>query len=166
MSATRDVNKVILIGNLTRDPELRYTPQGTAVANFTVATNRSWMVDGTEKEVVDFHSIVAWNKLAELCAQLLTKGTKVYVEGRLQTRSWDGEGGKKYKTEVNIEEMIVLTRKAGSTSQDDHATGSQQDTNTNGDAAAPVNSSDVSTDADLDKLLAEIDADTQPAETE
>lgn len=107
--ANRNVNKVILIGNLTRDPELRYTPQGSAVANFTIATNRSWSIDGVQKEAVDFHNVVAWNKLAELCGQLLTRGTMVYVEGRLQTRNWAGEDGqKKYKTEVNIDEMIVL----------------------------------------------------------
>lgn len=109
MAATRNVNKVILIGNLTRDPDVRYTPQGTAVANFTVATNRSWMVDGVQKDAVDFHSAVAWNKLAEVAGQILSKGTMVYVEGRLQTRNWTDEGGiKKYKTEINVEELIVL----------------------------------------------------------
>ena len=112
MSA-RSVNKVILIGNLTRDPELRYTPQGTPVASFGVATNREWTVDGVKKEEADFHNIVAWNKLAELCSQLLAKGTKVYVEGRLQTRDWtDSEGVKKYKTEVVIEEMIILQNRS------------------------------------------------------
>ncbi len=112
MSA-RSVNKVILIGNLTRDPELRYTPQGTPVASFGVATNREWTVDGVKKEAADFHNIVAWNKLAELCSQLLAKGTKVYVEGRLQTRDWtDSEGVKKYKTEVVIEEMIILQNRS------------------------------------------------------
>ena len=111
MSA-RSVNKVILIGNLTRDPELRYTPQGTPVVSFGVATNREWSVDGVKKEAADFHNIVAWNKLAELCEQLLAKGSKVYVEGRLQTRDWvDGDGNKRYKTEVVIDEMIVLVSK-------------------------------------------------------
>lgn len=106
---SRSVNKVILIGNLTKNPELRYTPQGTAVASFGLATNREWVVDGTKKEVVDFHNLVAWNKLAELCSQLLTKGSKIYIEGRLQTRDWqDDQGNKKYKTEVVIDEMIVL----------------------------------------------------------
>ncbi len=109
---SRSVNKVILIGNLTKAPEVRYTPQGTAVASFGLATNREWMVDGSKKEAVDFHNVVAWNKLAELCGQLLTKGTKVYVEGRLQTRDWmDPNGNKKYKTEVVIDEMIILTNK-------------------------------------------------------
>jgi len=112
---SRSVNKVILIGNLTRDPELRYTPQGSAVVSFVVATNREWNMDGVKKEVVDFHSVVAWNKLAELCGQLLSKGSKVYVEGRLQTRDWtDTEGVKKYKTEVVIDEMIILSNKRSS----------------------------------------------------
>ncbi len=109
---SRSVNKVILIGNLTRDPELRYTPQGNAVASFVVATNREWNVDGIKKEAVDFHNVVAWNKLGELCGQLLVKGSKVFVEGRLQTRDWaDTEGKKRYKTEVVIDEMIILTSK-------------------------------------------------------
>ena len=118
--ATRNLNKVMLIGNLTRDPEVRYTPQNTAVASFVIATNREWKVEGETKQVADFHNVVAWNKLAEICGQLLTKGTKVYVEGRLQTRSWDdaATGGKKYKTEVVVEDMIVLTPKGGSSESD------------------------------------------------
>src|SRR3989338_5234745 len=106
----RSVNKVILIGNLTRDPELRYTPQGHAVCSFGVATNREWKTDGESKESTEFHNIVSWNKLAELCSQLLSKGTKVYVEGRLQTRDWEEDKGtKKYRTEIIIEEMVVLS---------------------------------------------------------
>ena len=108
----RSVNKVILIGNLTRDPELRYTPQGHAVCGFGLATNRTWKSDGDKRESTEFHNVVAWNKLAELCSQLLVKGTKVYVEGRLQTRDWVNDTGeKRYKTEVVIEEMVVLASK-------------------------------------------------------
>ncbi|HKZ34248.1 MAG TPA: single-stranded DNA-binding protein [Patescibacteria group bacterium] len=110
MSA-RSLNKVLLIGNLTRDPELRYTPQGTAVCSFGLATNRSWVPSegGEKREETEFHRIVAWNKLAELCNQLLSKGRKVYVEGRLQTRTWEGQDGQKRQaTEVVIENMIVL----------------------------------------------------------
>jgi len=108
----RSLNKVMLIGNLTRDPEMRYTPQGTAVCTFGVATNRSWTVDGEKKEDVEFHNIVAWNKLAEICAQLLKKGRKVYVEGRLSTRSWQGQdGAQKQRTEVVISDMVILDRK-------------------------------------------------------
>jgi single-strand DNA-binding protein len=108
----RSLNKVMLIGNLTRDPEMRYTPQGTAVCTFGVATNRSWTVDGEKKEDVEFHNIVAWNKLAEICAQLLKKGRKVYVEGRLSTRSWQGQDGtQKQRTEVVISDMVILDKR-------------------------------------------------------
>lgn len=111
----KSLNKVMLIGNLTRDPEMRYTPQGTAVCTFGVATNRSWTAEsGEKKEEADFHNIVAWNKLAEICAQLLKKGRKVYVEGRLSTRSWQGQDGtQKQRTEVVINDMVVLDRKEG-----------------------------------------------------
>lgn len=100
----------MLIGNLTRDPELRYTPQGTAVCSFGIATNRSWNTDSGEKrEETEFHRIVAWNKLAELCSQLCTKGRKVFVEGRLSTRSWTAQdGAQRTVTEIVIEDMILL----------------------------------------------------------
>ncbi len=108
--SSRSLNKVQLIGNLTRDPELRYTPQGTAVCTFGLATNRSWTTEvGEKREETEFHRIVAWNKLAELCSQLLFKGRKVYVEGRLQTRTWTAQdGSQRQATEVVIEEMIIL----------------------------------------------------------
>jgi len=109
--ATRSLNKVMLIGNIARDPELRYTPSGTAVCSFSLATNRSWMPSegGERKEETEFHRIVAWNKLAELCAQLITKGRKVYIEGRLQTRQWETqEGDKRYSTEIVAEDMVLL----------------------------------------------------------
>lgn len=112
----RSLNRVQLIGNLTRDPELRYTPQGTAVCTFGLATNRSWTTDsGDKKEEAEYHKIVAWNKLGELCSQLLTKGRKVYVEGRLSTRSWTGQDGvQKTTTEIVIDDMIILdSRKEG-----------------------------------------------------
>lgn len=110
MSA-RSLNKVMLLGNLTRDPELRYTPGGTAVCTFGLATNRSWTPsDGGEaQEETEFHRVVAWSKLAEICSQLLFKGRKVYVEGRLQTRRWTGQDGQeRTTTEVVIDEMIAL----------------------------------------------------------
>ncbi|PIV00874.1 single-stranded DNA-binding protein [Candidatus Shapirobacteria bacterium CG03_land_8_20_14_0_80_39_12] len=108
--SSRSLNKVQLIGNLTRDPELRYTPQGTAVCTLGLATNRSWTTENGEKrEETEFHRVVAWNKLAELCSQLLFKGRKVYVEGRLQTRTWTAQdGSQRQSTEVVIEEMIIL----------------------------------------------------------
>ncbi len=112
----RSLNRVQLIGNLTRDPELRYTPSGSAVCSFSVATNRSWTTDtGEKKDEVEFHRIVAWNKLAELCSQFLTKGRKVFVEGRLLTRSWNAQDGtQKQTTEIVINDMILLdSRKPG-----------------------------------------------------
>lgn len=114
----RSLNRVQLIGNLTRDVELRYTPQGTAVCSFGIATNRSWTTDtGERKDEADFHRIVAWNKLAEICSQFLTKGKKVYVEGRLSTRSWNAQDGtQKSSTEVIISDMILLDS-AGRTTQ-------------------------------------------------
>ena len=109
----KSLNKVMLIGNLTRDPEMRYTPQGTAVCTFGIATNRSWTTDtGEKKDEADFHNIVAWSKLAEICAQLLKKGRKVYVEGRLQTRSWQAQDGtQKQRTEIVINDMVLLDKK-------------------------------------------------------
>ncbi len=106
----RSLNRVQLIGNLTRDPELRYTPAGTAVCSFGIATNRSWTTESGEKrDEADFHRIVAWNKLAELCSQFLTKGKKVYVEGRLTTRNWNAQDGtQKSTTEIIISDMILL----------------------------------------------------------
>ena len=121
----RSLNKVQLIGNLTRDPELRYTPKGNAVVTFSLATNRYWTTDSGEKrEEVDFHRIVAWNKLAELCSQFLVKGRKVYVEGRLSTRSWTAQDGQqKSTTEVVIDDMILLDNKgnaAGAEISEEH----------------------------------------------
>ena len=113
--AVRSLNKVMLIGNLTRDPNLRFTPKGTAVCSFGVATNRSWAgADGGDKqESVEFHNIVSWAKLAEICGQLLHKGDKVYLEGRLQTREWKGDDEQSRRTtEVVIDNMILL-RSAG-----------------------------------------------------
>ena len=108
--ANRSLNKVLLIGNLTRDPELRYTPSGVAVCTFGMATNRSWKNSSGEiQEATEFHRIVAWAKLAELCSQWLFKGRKVFVEGRLQTRDWTGQdGNKRITTEVVIDSMLIL----------------------------------------------------------
>jgi single-strand DNA-binding protein len=116
----RSLNRVQLIGNLTRDPELRYTPQGTAVCSFGLATNRSWSSDEGKKEDVEFHRIVAWQKLAEICAQILSKGRKAYVEGRLQTRRWTGQDGvDRTTTEIVINDMIALDSKYSASQSDD-----------------------------------------------
>src|SRR3989344_5336493 len=108
--SSRSLNKVTLIGNLTRDPELRYTPTGAAVCTIGLATNRSWTTDsGERKEETEFHRVIAWNKLAELCSQLLAKGRKVYVEGRLRTTSWQTQDGtQRTSTEIVIDDMILL----------------------------------------------------------
>ena len=112
----RSLNKVMLIGNLGKDPELRYTPSGVAVATFTVATNESWKdQDGNMQERTEWHNIVAWRKLAEVCGEWLKKGKKVYVEGRIQTRSYDDKntGAKKYMTEIVLDSMIMLDGRGG-----------------------------------------------------
>lgn len=113
--ASRSWNRVELIGNLTRDVELRYTASGAAVATFGIATNRTYVSEGERKEEVDFHRLVAWNKLAELCSQLLKKGTKVFVSGRLQYREWEtADGQKRRDAEIVLEDMIILSPKASS----------------------------------------------------
>lgn len=108
--SSRSLNKVMLIGNLTRDVELRYTPSGTAVATFGLATNRSWSTDsGDRQEDTQFHRIVAWSKLAEICGQLLFKGRKVFVEGRLSTRKFTSQDGQQREiTEIVAENMMIL----------------------------------------------------------
>lgn len=113
--STRSLNKVQLIGNLTRDPELKYTPSGTGVCTFGLATNREWTdSSGQKQESAEFHRIVAWGKLGEICSQLMTKGRKVYVEGRLQTRAWKSQdGADRQVTEVVIDEMILLDAPKG-----------------------------------------------------
>lgn len=117
----RSLNRAQLIGNLTRDPELRYTPNGVAVCSFGIATNRNWTTDsGEKKDEAEFHNIVAWNKLAELCSQFLVKGSKCYVEGRLATRGWQAQDGtQRTRTEIVISDMILLgERKTGAVSED------------------------------------------------
>lgn len=110
---SRCLNRVMLIGNLTRDPELRYTPAGMAVVSFGLATNRVWITkQGEKKEDAQFHRIVAWNKLAELCSQLLAKGRRIYVEGRIQYREIvDSANVRKQVSEIVIDDMIILDNK-------------------------------------------------------
>jgi single-strand DNA-binding protein len=107
---SRGLNKVMIIGHLGRDPEMRYTPSGRPVTTFSVATNRSWTTsDGEKRTDTEWFSVVAWNKLAEICNQYLVKGQKVYVEGRLQTRRWeDSNGTRQTSVEVVANEMIML----------------------------------------------------------
>jgi single-strand DNA-binding protein len=112
------INKVILIGNLGSDPEVRYTPDGTAVANFNIATSDEWTDkdSGERKKRTEWHRIVAWRRLGEICGEYLSKGKQVYVEGKLQTRSWEKDGVTRYTTEVIASDVQFLgTRNAGDT---------------------------------------------------
>ncbi|MCD6261743.1 MAG: single-stranded DNA-binding protein [Deltaproteobacteria bacterium] len=105
------VNKVILIGRLGRDPEIRYTPSGVAVANFSIATSEEWTDKNTgqKQERTEWHRIVAWRRLGEICGEYLHKGSQVYIEGRLQTRSWeDGDSNTRYTTEIIAQNMQML----------------------------------------------------------
>jgi single-strand DNA-binding protein len=107
---SRGLNKVMIIGHLGRDPEMRYTPSGRPVTTFSVATSRSWhSADGERHEETEWFNVVAWGSLAEICNQYLNKGRQVYIEGRLQTRRWeDTEGNKHFTTELVAKEMIML----------------------------------------------------------
>jgi len=119
---SRSLNKVLIIGNLTKDPVVRFTAKGSPVASFSVATNRSWTSPegGEKKDEVEFHNMVVWGKLAEICDKYLKKGDKAYFEGRLQTRKWQGEDGNdRYSTEIVVENMLMLGAKSGSAEYDD-----------------------------------------------
>lgn len=106
-----DLNKVMIIGRLTRDPETRNIPSGDAVANFGIATNRVWTnAQGQKQENVEYHNVVAWRKLADICGQYLKKGDRIYIEGSLQTHDWEGQDGiKRYRTEIIARDMIMLS---------------------------------------------------------
>lgn len=109
------LNRATILGNVTRDPELKQIPSGQSVCSFGVATNRAWTdAAGQKQEQVEFHNIVAWGKLADICGQYVTKGKKVYVEGRLQTRDWEGQDGvRRYRTEIVADNVILLDRAGG-----------------------------------------------------
>jgi single-strand DNA-binding protein len=110
--AALSLNKVMLIGHTTRDPILKYTAKNTAIASFGMATNRVWLDQDTreKKEDVEYHNIVAWGKLADICGSLIHKGDKVYVEGRIQTRSWTGEDEVERKTTEVVADNVILLR--------------------------------------------------------
>ena len=112
--AQRDLNKVILIGNIGRDPDLRQTDNGSAITTFSLATNTTWVNrEGTRNERTEWHNIVAWNRLAEICHQIIRKGDQVYIEGRLRTRTWIDESEERHhKTEIIAEQMIKLSRRS------------------------------------------------------
>ena len=117
------VNKAILIGNLGSDPEVRYTASGTPVASFSIATNEKWTdkSSGEKKEKVEWHRIVAWGRLGEICGEYLSKGRQVYIEGRIQTRSWDDrDGNKRYTTEIVAQSMTMLGGRGDSKPQSNY----------------------------------------------
>lgn len=107
------LNRAQLIGNLTRDPELRQIPGGQTVATLSIATNFTWTdSSGNKQDKAEYHNIVAWRKLAEICGQYLKKGSKIFVEGRIQTRDWEGDDGvKRYRTEIVADNLIMLDRR-------------------------------------------------------
>lgn len=111
-----NLNKAMIIGNLTRDPEIRNTASGQMVASFSVATNLVWTdQNGQQQKKVEFHNVIAWRRLAEICSKYLRKGSKIYLEGRLQTTDWTGQDNiKRYKTEIVAENMIMLDNRGGS----------------------------------------------------
>ncbi len=113
--AKGSLNKVMIIGRLGKDPELRYTPNGSPVANFTVATDEGYRSkDGNNVEKTEWHRVVAWNKLAEICGEWLKKGSLVYIEGSLETRSWEQDGTTRYTTEIKARDMTMLGGRGGS----------------------------------------------------
>lgn len=126
-----NLNKIFLLGNVARDPELRTTPSGQTVANFSIATNRMWTdKEGQKQKKAEFHNIVAWGKLGEICAQYLQKGKLVFIEGRVETRSWDApDGTKKYKTEVIAEGMQMGPKLSGNSP--DNRSGDEKQSNSN-----------------------------------
>jgi single-strand DNA-binding protein len=115
------LNKLMLIGNVGKDPEMRFTPNGNPVTSFSIATNRVFTTaEGEKKQETDWFNVIAWNKLAERCNQLLNKGKLVYVEGRLRNRSWEGTDGQKhYRTEVIANQVFLLDRQGASTAPED-----------------------------------------------
>lgn len=125
----RGLNKVMIIGNLGRDPEMRYTPSGRPVTTYSVASTRSWVAsDGERHEETEWFNIVCWGSLAEICNQYLRKGQQVYIEGRLQSRRWeDSEGKKHFTTEVVAQEMIMLGDRREQDQGDTAGTESEED---------------------------------------
>lgn len=134
-----NLNKAMIIGNLTRDPETRNTPSGQTVASFSVATNMVWNdQSGQQQKKTEFHNVVAWRKLAEICSQYLKKGSKVYIEGRLQTSEWTGQdGNKRYRTEIVAENMIMLDKSSGS------STANKVNTNENNNKEEEIQVEDI-----------------------
>jgi len=155
MSKARSLNKVQLIGNLTRDPVLKQTANSFTVCTFGIATNSSWKdASGSAKERAEFHNIVAWNKLAEVCAQILGTGMLVYLEGELRTRAWsDEKGEKRYRTEIKLDDMILLDGK------DKEPVGLDKAKEMGGDVVENFEDENIATEVAVDSAMdAEVDA--------
>ena len=151
-----DLNKAMIIGRLTRDPDARNTPQGQAVSSFSVATGFTWTdQQGQKQEKTEFHNIVAWRKLAEICNQYLKKGSQVYIEGRLQTRSWnDPNGVTKYRTEIVCDNMIMLGSKgSGSGSFSRPASSGQVSAATAGSASGALSADSAGSSAASEPVI-------------
>lgn len=149
----RSVNKVILIGNLTRDPETRQTPNGQQVCTFGIATNRQWMAkDGGKHSSAEFHELVAWARLAEICGKYLKKGKLIYIEGYLKTRAWDTpEGIRRHKTEVIVQDMIMLEKRpAGEDDYEDYAEPSMDEAPIDDETPVPEPEGEESNDDNIE----------------
>lgn len=151
--STRSLNKVMLIGNLTRDPECRYTPNQTQVCSFGLATNREWVNEGGEKQSnVEFHNLVVWSKLAEICKNLLHKGSKIYVEGRLQTRDWQTKDNQARRTtEIVVENMLLLDKKSDGVGGEGGYAAAEEPINTAATTAEPA-ADEMATIEDTDDI--------------
>lgn len=149
MATSRSLNKVTLIGNLSRDPEVRYTQNGALVCTFGLATNTTWLdSNGQQKESTEWHNIVAWNKLGEICANILSKGMLVYIEGELRTRVWGEDDDRRYRTEIKLNDMKLLDSKGKS------GVGLKSSTQEEGETDS-TDDTDVSEDTEENKTVAE-----------
>ena len=148
--ASRGVNKVILVGNVGNDPEVRYMPNGNAVANISVATSDSWKDrnTGDQQERTEWHRVVFFNRLAEIVEQYVKKGSKLYLEGRLQTRSWEQDGVKRYSTEIVANEMQMLDSRGGSSAGQDF--GDKQNASPTEGAQKPAETSQAQAPTNFD----------------
>ncbi|MFA5188159.1 MAG: single-stranded DNA-binding protein [Patescibacteria group bacterium] len=149
-----NLNKAMIIGNLTRDPEVRTTPSGVSVASFGVATNFVWKdANGQKQEKAEFHNIVAWRKLADIIGQYLKKGSKVYIEGRMQTRDWTGQDGiKRYRTEIIADNMIMLDSKGAGSGSSFQASSAHSDLPT---IEEPAPAPKIESESDSDEIKLE-----------
>ena len=142
---SNSVNKVILVGRLGKDPELKYTQGGTAVVKFSLATDETWKdQSGERQQRTEWHNVVAWRKLAEICGQYLNKGKLVYIEGKLQTRSWDDkEGHKRYTTEVVADNMVMLSGKSDDARQERSAAAAASSHAADGNIDSQITDEDI-----------------------